>query len=79
MIRPEKERRGRIWKETAAACARVSGGGGRRRKTAPTNGAHLSERERGERRLGGLGRTGPREREREGFGPAFGPKPKENF
>ena len=57
-IRPEKERRGRIWKETAVACARVSGGSGGARRTWP---------------------TGPREREREGFGAAFGPKPKEDF
>jgi hypothetical protein len=49
-ISPEKERRGRIWKETAAAYARVSGGGG-------------------------LGRTGPRERER-GFWAGFRPKAK---
>nr|BBF89718.1 hypothetical protein [Oryza sativa f. spontanea] len=69
-IRPEKERRGRIWKETAAACARVSGGGGARRTTGPTDGPQLSaaERERraAARRTGPAGPTGPgRERERE--------------
>jgi hypothetical protein len=45
-IRPEKERNGRIWKETAAACARVSGGGGPRKKTGLTGGTHLSATER---------------------------------
>ena len=54
-----------------------AGGGGRRKKTRLTGGAHLSASGR-ERRLSGLGRLGPRG-EREGFGPAFGPKPKEDF
>jgi hypothetical protein len=47
----------------------------------PTGGAHLSAAER-ERRAAArrTGPAGPREREREkGFGPAFGPKPKEDF
>ncbi len=75
LISPEKERRGRIWKKTAA---RVSAGGGWRLTTTPTGGPHLSAtgtRARGQAL--GLGRPGPRERE--GFGPTFGPKPKETF
>ena len=79
-ISPETERIGQIWKETAAAHARVSGGGGDARKTTLTGGTHLSatERERREQRLG-CGPAWAGERERGGFGPAFGPKPKETF
>ena len=70
LVRPEKERNGRIWKETAAAAAlgfRPEEDDGSDRWAPPVSGSE-----------GGLGRLGPRERER-GFGPTFGPKPKETF
>nr|BAD25936.1 hypothetical protein [Oryza sativa Japonica Group]BAD26218.1 hypothetical protein [Oryza sativa Japonica Group] len=60
-----------------------AGGGGARRTTTLTSGPHLSATAR-ERRAAArrIGPAGPRERERgkeRGFGPAFGPKPKEDF
>ena len=78
-IRPEMEKSDGIGKRRRRGSARVSGGGGRRRKTAPTGGAHLSATEREKRAA--ARRTGPTwaEGEREGFGPTFGPKPKETF
>nr|BAD62270.1 calcineurin B-like protein [Oryza sativa Japonica Group]BAD62439.1 calcineurin B-like protein [Oryza sativa Japonica Group] len=65
------------WKETAAAArrrrARVPARGRRR----PTSGTHQSAAARARaRRL--TGPAGPR-REKRGFGPTFGPKPKEDF
>nr|BAD11620.1 hypothetical protein [Oryza sativa Japonica Group]BAD13256.1 hypothetical protein [Oryza sativa Japonica Group] len=75
------ERIDRIWKETAVACASVSGGGGGARKTKTDRWDPPVSDSEGARACGcGWTRpTGPREREREGFGPTFGPKPKETF
>ena len=55
-----------------------SGGGGRRRKTSPTGGAHLSAtaRERGERQLG---LAGPTERVRGGGGERHGDGSRKRF
>ena len=64
--------------------ARVSGGGGARRKTGLTDGPHLSATEREKRAAAQTGPTwadwpGREKRKERGFGPAFGPKPKEDF
>ncbi len=79
-ISPDRERIERIGKQRRHGSARVSGGGGAMKTTTLTSGAHLSAAER-ERRAAAR-RTGPdwaEEREKRGFGPAFGPKPKEDF
>ena len=54
-----------------------AGGGGDARKTDPTSGAHLSATERARAAADWAGWA--EEGEKRGFGPAFGPKPKEDF
>ena len=80
MISPEKERRGRIWKETAAtAHARVSSGGGGARKTKTDRwDPPVSDSERARADGCGLGRLGPGERERR-FWADFRLKAKRDF
>ena len=81
LISLETERIGRIWKETAAACARVSGGGGgARRKTGLTDGPHLSAAER-ERRAAArrTGPAGPRRERREVLGRLSAQSQKKTF
>jgi hypothetical protein len=69
LIRLDREKSGRIWKEAAAACARLGHGCGGRRKTTVTGGPHLSEGERresgGSARRADLGRARLQAKERE--------------
>jgi hypothetical protein len=66
-------------RETAAARTRVFGGGGRRRTKDLTGGTHLSASESVRAAADWTGPTWAEEREERGFGPAFGPKLKEDF